>query len=553
MSGTIGGGFINGPPATVFTPEDQTSETRLLADTMTGFLQSEVLPRLSALEAREDGLLRQLLTNAGHLGLLASSVPETYGGLGLSRAASALLYERAALCPSFALAHNVHSGVATLPLVWFGTEEQKRRYLPRLAAGESIGAFALTEANAGSDALSTRCIAIPQDNGFRLIGTKLWITNGGVADLFTVFARIPEIGVTAFLVERNTPGVSLGREEEKLGLRGASTRALYLDSVCVAKENILGVPGKGHQVALIPLNVGRVNIAAGAVGAAKSNLQLAIRYAQERRQFGQPLAQLGLIQSKLGEMAARIFAAESMIYRICGLLDGPEGTPLERSAEYAIECALVKVYATEVAGYVADECLQIHGGYGYSEAFPIARAYRDARVLRIFEGTNEINRLAVVDGIARRIRAGRLSLEAEAICTDDVFQNLRSLLRASLRALAAQVPLDKATREAQEAAALCADIAIPLFAAESVALWATRIRGPLSTFACDIAALLHATADRQGRERVEELAAYLGDPYLSARVDQQQISSRPDTITLRRRLAESVCQSAAQNWLLEMG
>jgi len=415
------------PPEAILTPERLDPDTRLMADAAADFLRGEVLPVADRLQEQEPGLMPSLLRRAAALGLLGLDIPEEYGGLGLPKSASARLAEALAAEPSFAVSHNVHTSVASLPLVFFGTPEQKAKYLPRLASGEWIGAYALSEAHAGSDALAARTRAVPSADGktFTLTGEKMWITNAAFADLFTVFAKVDGEKFTAFLVERDSPGISIGREERKLGLKGSSTCRLILDNVPVPAENALGEIGEGAKVALYTLNLGRFKIAANAVGQSKNLLGLATRYAKQRRAFGKPIAEHGLIQEKLATMAARLFAAESMLYRVAGYLDAassgrrresgsntrhpvPDTLVRDAAEEYAIECALIKVACTETLDYIADECLQIHGGYGYSEEFPAARAWRDARVNRIYEGTNEINRLNMVELLLKRMEQGRI-------------------------------------------------------------------------------------------------------------------------------------------------
>jgi alkylation response protein AidB-like acyl-CoA dehydrogenase len=551
MTAASGGAFLVGPitPACARTPEDLPADALLMADTMERFVRGQVLPHEAALEAREEGLIRRLMQEAGCLGLLAGAIPTTYGGLGLSRSALALLCERAALSPPFALTHNVHGGVATLPLVWFGTEEQKARYLPKFASGEWIGAFALTEANAGSDALAARCRAERIADGYRLSGAKNWITNAGIADLFTVFARVEGAGMTAFLIERSLPGVGVGREEEKMGLRGTSTRALFLDGVIVPESAVLGEVGGGHRVALHPLNVGRLNIAAGALGACKANLRLAAQYAATRRQFDRPLTDFGLIQGKLGEITARTFAAESMVYRVAGLLDdGMEHDrtlPPRAAEEYAVECALVKVYATEAQAFVVDESLQIHGGYGFSETYPAARAYRDARVTRLFEGTNEINRLTVADQLARRVRVGRLALDSVPAPDASPLAVLRELTQEILLALWERYPTSDAAQEAHSA---CADMVLALFTAESAAIRATRLSGRARELAEDAAGIILVDSCTQSRTLAHEVCRHRDDRSLWAHLSACLPEPWFDAIAARRRLAAAL-RGADGGWL----
>jgi alkylation response protein AidB-like acyl-CoA dehydrogenase len=422
-----GGAFLieEAAPETILTPEMLDAEARMLAQAATDFLRGEVLPAADRLEAHEEGLMPALLRRAGALGLLGLEIPEEYGGLGLPKSVCARIAEALGAEPSFAVSHNVHTSVAALPILFFGTPEQKRKYLPKLATGEWIGAYALSESQAGTDAMASRTRAIPSTDGstYSLTGEKMWITNGAFADLFTVFAKVEgQSGLTAFLVERSWEGVSIGREEHKLGLKGSSTCRLILDNVTVPAANMLGAVGEGGKVALYTLNLGRFKIAASSVGQSKNLLGIATRYAKQRIAFGKPIAEFGLIQEKLATMAARVFAAETMLYRVAGYLDAafddiePNAADANSryqaaAEEYAVECALLKVACTETLNYCADECLQIHGGYGFTEEFPAARAWRDARVNRIYEGTNEINRLNVVQLLLKRIEKERIDME----------------------------------------------------------------------------------------------------------------------------------------------
>lgn len=412
-------------PSDVFIPEMLSSEARLIARAMEDFMRREVLPIISLLESKEEGLMRTVIENAGSLGLIAGGTPERFGGLNLPKTTTSLLAEKSASYLSFAISIGVHSGVSTLPILYFGTEEQKQAYLPGLATGERIGAFALSEAGSGSDAFGARTRASLSVDGtsYLLNGEKMWITNAGFADHFILFAQIDGLKFTAFLIERDTPGLTLGSEEHKMGLHGSSTRRLILQNARVPAKNLLGEVGKGYQAALYALNMGRYNIGVTALGAAKECLRLAVKYAKQREQFGKTIAEFDLIKYKLSSMAARIYALESMIYRVAGYLDSSqsyvddasrcaEDRQKKLSEEYAIECAIIKFVGTEVFDYVVDEALQIHGGYGYSEEFPIARMYRDARVFRIFEGTNEINRLVVLDQIKRRINQKRIEFDS---------------------------------------------------------------------------------------------------------------------------------------------
>jgi alkylation response protein AidB-like acyl-CoA dehydrogenase len=402
-----GGAFLHGRLAP---PRELSGFERQCLAAILPFLEGEVRPAADRIEACEQGLLERLLRQAGELGLLGGAIPEELGGIALSRTLIARFCEETArACPSFAIAFNVHTGVAILPLLWFGSEGQKERWLPRLATGEAIGAFALSEPGAGSDALGLACRATQTAEGWRLSGQKLWITNAGFADLFTVFAKVDGEHLTAFLVERGTPGLSIGKEEKKLGLKGSSTAALFFDNALVAHDAALGELGKGHKAALFPLNVGRLNIGAAALGMAREALSLAREHARTRRQFGQPLESFELIADKLLGMQHRVAQAQSVVYRTAALLDGFPGGALAAGEEFAIECAIAKVLCTETLDFVVDEALQIHGGLGFSEDVPIARLYRDARIFRIFEGTNEINRLMIAAQLHKRLATGRIA------------------------------------------------------------------------------------------------------------------------------------------------
>jgi butyryl-CoA dehydrogenase len=410
-------------PAEIFTPEDLNEEQRQIASTAAQFARDEILPLAAAVEAKEPGVMQTLMRKAGELGFAAVDIPEEYGGVGMDKTTSMLITDHLSVLASFSTAFGAHVGIATLPLVWYGTEEQKQRYLPRLATGEWIGAYGLSEASSGSDAMNirTRATLSPDGSQYILNGEKQWITNCGIAGLYTVFAKIDGEKFSAFLVERETPGLTVGAEEHKLGIRGSSTCPLVLTDCRVPAANLLGEAGKGHHIAFNVLNVGRFKLGVACIGGARHALAAMIRYAKERHAFGKPIAEFGLIQRKISSSATRLFAAESMAYRTVGMIDAglaqvsPELAQSPRETqrhieEYAVECSILKVYGSEMLTLVADELIATMGGYGFVEEYPAERYYRDARINRIFEGTNEINILIITGWLMKRALSGQLPL-----------------------------------------------------------------------------------------------------------------------------------------------
>jgi alkylation response protein AidB-like acyl-CoA dehydrogenase len=578
-----GGAFITGPAeaGSVFTPERLSAEHRAMRDAVRTFVEREVSRVKDKVEGKDYDTHRSLLARLGRDGYLGIDIPERYGGAGLDRISSLVINEAISTAGSFAVTYSAHTGIGSLPLVFFGTDAQKARYLPGLADGSRVGAYALTEPSAGSDAMGirTRASQLP-DGSWRLDGSKQFITNAAFADLFTVYAKIDGEQFSAFLVERGTPGLSIGPEEHKMGLHGASTCPVNLDGVIVPAANLLGEAGKGHRVAFNVLNVGRFKLAAACLGGMREALGVAVHYAADRAAFGRRLTEFPLIGAKLATMAARTYAVESAIYRIAGLLEarlaaaeagaesgaGVDSADAIRAAleEYAVECSLAKVLGSEELGAVVDELVQIHGGYGYIEEYPAAGYYRDARIHRIWEGTNEINRLLVPGTLLKRAMTGRLDLlgpaqrASEALLggeqptftgelADQAAAAAATRTVTLLLAGAAVQRFGAALEEQQEILAGLADLTMDLFAMESVlerARQAVADDASRATLHADLARLVIAERSGAVEQRAKWLSGSLaeGDEArtLQAGVRRLLRGEPLDRVVLLRRVAASV-------------
>ncbi len=509
----LGGEFLirESRPEDTFVPEELNEEQLMVRQMALDFLKNEIAPNREKIEKREPGLSEQLLVKAGELGLLGAHMPARYGGTELDTNTNTVIAEVLGPCGSFSTSIAAHTGIGMLPILYFGTEAQREKYLPRLISGEMKAAYCLTEPGSGSDALNARTRADLSADGSHYVinGQKMWITNAGFADLFIVFAKIGGEKFTGFIVERNTPGLNLGAEEDKLGIKGSSTRQVFFENAKVPAENVLGEIGKGHLIAFNALNIGRFKLGVMCIGGNKEVVNMAARYANERHQFGQAIGSFGAIQHKLAEMAIRNFAAQSAAYRTSQLMQDKKAAAeeegksfgqatLEAAEEYAIECSILKVLGSEVTDYCVDENVQIHGGIGFSEEYPAARAYRDSRINRIYEGTNEINRMLMVDQLFKRAMKGQLDIVGPAwavqkeLAAMPSFEKLEGPYAEEYKAIAdfkkiilmvaggaAKMQMDGKLnmKDEQELLMNCADMLIDLFAAESLLLRVQKLNG----------------------------------------------------------------------------
>ncbi len=579
-----GGSFLieTRQPEDIFTAEELTDQHKLIGQTTAEFVEQEVLPHVADLEVHKEGLIVSLLKKAGEVGLLGGGVPEAYGGAGLDKISTTVLAENLARYGSFSASHGGHSGIGTLPIVYFGTESQKKKYLPKLATGEWLSCYCLTESHAGSDALAvrTRADLSPDGKYYVLNGQKMWITNGGFADVFIIFAKVAGEKFSCFIVERTMPGVQIGPEEKKMGLKGSSTVPIFLENAKVPAENLLGEVGRGHIVAFNILNVGRFNLGAYCLGGSKQVVAESIKYAKERTAFGKAIAEFGLIRQKISEMVAQTFALDAMIYRTAGMIDGALGAVDWSSAdsaqrvmkaleEYAVECSVNKVYGSEVLDFAVDEAVQIFGGYGYHQDYPVERAYRDSRVNRIFEGTNEINRMLITGMLLKRAMSGALPLiPAAQKLADEVLagpafeepsdeplavetkavQNAKKIFLQTSGA-AVQRYMDKMSDQ-QEVLAGLADIVMDVFAMESATLRAQKTlarkapSAPVAVAACQ--SFVSDAADRVEKNARTVLSAVTeGDMLRTQLAVLKRFSKREpvNTIALHEQIAKAAIEA----------
>jgi butyryl-CoA dehydrogenase len=535
-----GGGFLleERAAAEVFTPEDFSEQQRMIGQTTEEFAVNEILPQADKMEHKDFSISRDLVKKAGELGLAGVEVPEAYGGLEMDKVTAAIIADHIAKYAGFSTTWGAHSGIGLLPLVYFGTEEQKKKYLPRLAAGEIVGAYALSEATSGSDALNCRARAVlsPDGKHYILNGEKMWITNAGFADLFTVFAKIDGEKFSAFLVERTFLGFSTGAEEHKMGIRGSSTCPVILNDCQVPVENLLGEAGKGATIAFNILNIGRFKLCAMCLGGARVAIEQAVAYAKQRKAFGKSISEFGLIREKIANMATLIYVGESLVYRTVGMMDklldeidktSPDASKQMRKAieEYAVECSILKVWGSEMIDYVVDETMQIHAGYGFVEEYPAERAYRDARINRIFEGTNEINRLIITGFLLKRAMSGQLPLMPaikklmdEVLSGPSMGEEIEGPLAEERKVVANAKKLGlfvagaatqkymAAIQDRQEVMGAIADMTIEIYAMESAVLRAQKIAERQGEAAAALPIAMTRVYMTQAFEKVEAAA-----------------------------------------------
>jgi len=569
-----GGGFLvtSIAPAEIFTPADVTDDQRLIGQTAAEFVAKEIVPLIPDLEKHKEGLMAQALKKAGEIGLLGAGIPEAYGGSELDKISATVLTEKISTYASFAVAFGGTSGIGTIPLVYFGTEAQKRKYLPKIATGELLSAYCLSEPQAGSDslALRTRAVLSPDGKNWILNGQKMWITNGGFADVYIVFAKVDGEKFSAFIVERRTAGFTVGAEENKMGIRGSATGPVFFENAPVPKENLLHEIGRGHIVAFNTLNAGRYTLGVSCMGGSKRALEDTSKYSKERTAFGKKLCEFGLIKAKLGEMAIRIYALESMVYRTAGMIEGAVSSPgagkveqaMQVLEEYAIESSISKVVGSETLDFCVDEGLQVFGGYGFHEDYPMARAYRDSRINRIFEGTNEINRMLIIQMLMKRAMAGTLPLIpaakklADELLSGPSFEEApagafaeeeRSLAQAKkVFLLAAGSAVEKfrdKLADHQEIVASLSNIVMDVYAIESTLRRAQKAGAANAPMGDAARSFAYDAMDRIEKEARTALAATSeGDTLVTQLAALRRLAKHApvDTIALRRRVAEAV-------------
>ncbi len=525
-------------PQEIFTPEDFDDQHQLIGQTAEDFANKEIVPNIEKIEHKDFSVTRDLLKKAGELGLSAVDVPEAYGGMEMDKVSSAIIADHMAKYAGFATTWGAHTGIGLLPIVFFGTEEQKKKYLPKLVSGEMVGAYALSEASSGSDAMNVRARAKLSDDKkhYILNGEKMWITNAGFADLFTIFAKIDGEKFTAFLVERNFPGFSVGAEEHKMGIRGSSTCPLILNDCKVPVENVLGDIGKGHIIAFNILNIGRFKLGAMCVGGARVSIEHAIAYAKQRKAFNKVIADFGLVREKIANMAVGIYTGESMVYRTVGMMDVAL-TEVEKAStnasqeirkaieEYAVECSILKVWGSEMIDYVVDETVQVFGGYGFVEEYPAERAYRDARINRIFEGTNEINRLIITGFLLKRAMTGQLPLMPaikklmdEVLSGPTMAEEMEGPMADERKVVATAKKLGlfvagaatqkymQAIQDQQEVMGAIADMVIEVYAMESAVLRTQKLIESKGEAACALPIAMTQVYLAQAMDKIESAA-----------------------------------------------